>query len=236
MPQAKTLTPTQLRQALKVARESAAQPHRDALMLALSFYAGLRAKEIACLEVADVTDVQGRLTRFLQVSRRGAKYGKPRRVPLASALRHVLAAYLKSTKRQRGPLFLDRCGKPLSSNAVQQQIRRIYDRAGFSGASSHSGRRSFITMASRMAGQVGCSLRDVQFLAGHSDIATTEKYIDFSDQQVALVDALWARPKQDASARRSPIGGRLGGKCLPSKKAKGYGPPRNKDYQNDNAL
>jgi integrase/recombinase XerD len=54
---------------------------------------------------------------------------------------------------------------------------RLYEALGFVGASSHSGRRTFITKAARKIVEAGGSLRDVQELAGHSSLATTQRYI-----------------------------------------------------------
>ena len=54
----------------------------------------------------------------------------------------------------------------------------LFKELGFEGCSSHSGRRSFITVAARNVHRSGCSLRDVQLLAGHRSIETTERYID----------------------------------------------------------
>ena len=62
---------------------------------------------------------------------------------------------------------------------------------GLQGCSSHSGRRTFITNAARAVHRVGGSLRDVQLLAGHSSIETTQRYIDGnSDAQRRLVSLI----------------------------------------------
>jgi integrase/recombinase XerD len=59
------------------------------------------------------------------------------------------------------------------------------------GCSSHSGRRTFITRAARLVQQVGGSLRDVQLLAGHRSIQTTQGYIDGgTDAQRRLVSLI----------------------------------------------
>lgn len=79
----------------------------------------------------------------------------------------------------------------LEANSVQFLFRTWFSRLGFAGASSHSGRRSFITRAARTVSEVGGSLRDVQCLAGHSSIATTQRYIDVDPQaQRKLIDRL----------------------------------------------
>jgi integrase len=54
----------------------------------------------------------------------------------------------------------------------------LYRDLGFKGASSHSGRRTFITMAAKRCIEGGGSLRDVQQLTGHSSLATTQRYIE----------------------------------------------------------
>jgi integrase/recombinase XerD len=68
---------------------------------------------------------------------------------------------------------------------------RAYKAVGLNGCSSHSGRRTFITRAARLVHKAGGSLRDVQLLAGHRSIQTTQRYIDGdSDVQRRLVAML----------------------------------------------
>jgi integrase/recombinase XerD len=55
---------------------------------------------------------------------------------------------------------------------------RWYRELGFQGCSSHSGRRTFITNTARKISTVGGSLRDVQMLAGHTNLRTTQRYIE----------------------------------------------------------
>ena len=55
------------------------------------------------------------------------------------------------------------------------RAKRWYRHLGFVGCSSHSGRRTFITNAARRISTVGGSLKDVQQLAGHSNLRTTQR-------------------------------------------------------------
>ena len=62
---------------------------------------------------------------------------------------------------------------------------------GFSGASSHSGCRAAITNRTNKNLTVGGSLRDVQMLAGHSVLSTTQRCIEGAeDARRRVVDLL----------------------------------------------
>ena len=68
---------------------------------------------------------------------------------------------------------------------------RAFRAIGLEGCSSHSGRRTFITRAARLVHETGGSLRDVQLLAGHRSIQTTQRYIDGdTDAQRKLVSLI----------------------------------------------
>ena len=56
---------------------------------------------------------------------------------------------------------------------------------------SASGRRIFITNTARKISTVGGSLRDVQMLAGHTNLRTTQRYIEANPEaQVRIVEMI----------------------------------------------
>jgi len=88
-----------------------------------------------------------------------------------------------------GPLVIStERGLFTSPQAIVNMFQRWYRHLGFVGCSSHSGRRTFITNAARKISTVGGSLKDVQELAGHSNLRTTQRYIDANPEaQVRVV-------------------------------------------------
>ena len=72
------------------------------------------------------------------------------------------------------PYLSDSTG--FSSQTIQNLFRFLYQEANIENASSHSGRRSFITNLS----EKGVSVRVIQELARHSSMVTTQRYIDVS--------------------------------------------------------
>jgi integrase/recombinase XerC len=69
-------------------------------------------------------------------------------------------------------------GGPMRANSIVNWFVAMFADLGLEGCSSHSGRRTFITAAAKNVYRAGGSLRDVQLLAGHRSIETTQRYIE----------------------------------------------------------
>jgi integrase len=174
--QAKTVTPTMLKHMLR--RASTSPSHsRDRAMILLSVKAGLRACEIAKLEWSMVLDARGKVADVLEIRDAIAKKRGGRRIPMHTNLRRALQGLLRSSEPS-GPVIRSAKGGHMRPTSVVNWFARLFRELGFEGCSSHSGRRTFITGAARNIHRSGCSLRDVQLLAGHRSIETTERYID----------------------------------------------------------
>jgi integrase/recombinase XerD len=105
-------------------------------------------------------------------------------------LRPVLAIY-RSLSTGMGPLIRSERGGGMTPLSIVVWFNRAFRHIGLNGCSSHSGRRTFITRAARLVHKAGGSLRDVQLLAGHRSIQTTQRYIDGdTDAQRKLVSLI----------------------------------------------
>jgi integrase len=76
------------------------------------------------------------------------------------------------------PVIYSIRSKGLSAATVKDWFRRLYQTWGMEGYSSISGRRTFITRAAQIASEVGGKLCDVQRLAGHASLQTTQRYAE----------------------------------------------------------
>ena len=153
--------------------------NRDALILLLSFKAGLRACEIAGLDWSMVCNTGGGIAASLEVAGRIAKNGRARRIPMHPDLVKALTeAWRASGRPNQGPVLVSQKGGHLTPGSIVNWFTALYRETGYLGCSSHSGRRTFITNSARLTAKVGGCLRDVQELAGHSALTTTERYIE----------------------------------------------------------
>jgi hypothetical protein len=121
-------------------------------MILLSVRAALRAKEIAAVTWGMVTDAQGKVGTALHLTS-GASKGRNgcRTIPLNKELRKALIA-LKSTRNapEAGERIIhSERDVGMSANAVTVWFHRLYASRGFAGASSDSGRRTFVPDAPR---------------------------------------------------------------------------------------
>ena len=178
MSQAKTLTPQEIAQVLDyIAPRSYAM--RNRVMFLTGLWSGMRVGEIASLSVGDVRNADGSVRAEIRLTAAQTKGRHPRTVFLPQKLRDELQTYLdlRGMVPATNPLFITAGRKRFSANVMAQHFHYLFKRAGISGASSHSMRRSFITLlASR-----GIGVRVLAELAGHRSIAVTQKYIDVND-------------------------------------------------------
>lgn len=180
MSQAKTLTPADLNRVLDYI---STRPHaaRNRVMLLLTVLTGMRVGEISALTIADVRNELGEIKDEIYLAAERVKYRHARTVYINQRMREELAKYVvgKHWIRDDQPLFSTQQSprKSFSRNTLAQHFHYLYRRAGVAGASSHSGRRTFITTLANK----GVSVRLLASLAGHRSIATTQQYIDVND-------------------------------------------------------
>ena len=182
--QAKTLTKPQV-DAVLAYLTSTRHPIRNRVIFLLSLKAGLRAKEIASLTWAMVTDAEGALTDAISLTDIASKGRGGRVIPINKELWLALGALKAEAEELTRPssfvITSERAGRT-SSYAIVNKFAAWYRALGFNGASSHSGRRTAITNWARKISTVGGSLRDVQMLAGHSALSTTQRYIEGAEE------------------------------------------------------
>ncbi len=181
MPQAKTLSKAELKQVLEVTRSCSRYPERDATMLLFTHWCGMRVGEVAALMISDVVDEAGKIKAELVLDAARTKSKRARRVFLPKQMQRQLVEYLSTRGDSASDfLFLTQKRQGFSANTATQHLKQLYARAGIAGATSHSGRRTWITNLS----QKGVGVRVLAEMAGHASIQTTQRYIDVNDEMM----------------------------------------------------
>ena len=181
---AQVLTEKQQRQVIQYqkGRDDRLYRDRNITILIFSFKLGLRAKELASLDLGDVVDDKGNVRDVLRLTTDKTKGERHRDLPLTNATvrkqirDHVHTLMVGSrVVKPSSPLFQTIRRKRFSPNSMQQHIKKMFHDAGLDGKfTSHSGRRTFITTLARK----GYDVNSIRELAGHSSLATTQTYID----------------------------------------------------------
>jgi integrase len=183
--QAKELSDEQFSKALKWVK-TAQHPKRDRVMLHLSRDAGMRACEISQLTWGMVTDPEGHIAEDIHLQNNATK-GKSggRTIPISDELLLALDDLSRAWPTLQGSkwepddhVIYSMRGNQMKPKSVVDWFSRIYqDCLGFHGCTSHSGRIVFLTEGACKIQEAGGSLKDVQDLAGHKDLGTTQGYI-----------------------------------------------------------
>jgi integrase/recombinase XerD len=188
MAQARVLTERELRKVLNFCNT---QPHaqRNRTMLLCTHMAGMRVGEVAALRICDVLAADGEIKEEISLSATQTKGNKARTVLVPKKLRDEFKQYMQhrfglanlqavtQTDTQRALFPTQKNPKRgFTANTLCQLFQKIYKDAQMSGATSHSGRRTFIT---KLADK-GVGVRVLMALAGHKSIATTQRYIELN--------------------------------------------------------
>lgn len=180
MATAKSLTPAEIEKALAYIAQNA-NALRNRIMFLLTTNAGVRVSEVASLKLSDVLDADGTVRSEVFFAAERVKHGHARTVYLNSKMQAELGAYIQSRKwfDSEQPLFTTHRGprSGFTANTLTQYFYWMYKGAGIKGASSHSGRKTFLTSLSNK----GISVFVLASLAGHRSITTTQKYITVND-------------------------------------------------------
>jgi integrase/recombinase XerD len=177
--EAKVLTAKQVQNILKGLSDGR-NAIRNRVIFLLSFKAGLRAKEISSLTWSMLLTSDGKLSDSISLTNHASK-GKSsgREIPIHPMLKNALQELFDASNPSAGEYVIktERSDRT-SPQVIVNFFQTIYRNYGIEGASSHSGRRTFITGIARKISSVGGSLNDVRALAGHSSLQTTMRYID----------------------------------------------------------
>ena len=172
---------------------------RDRLMVLFTFHAGMRIKEVVATRIKDVLANDGTVKFEINLSAEQTKGKFGRTVVLADKLRKEIQIYLQTQYDSKELIALnysDHINKPLfatqkrdsfDANTACYHFHMLFKAAGLDGASSHSGRRSFLSALSAKA----VPLKVLMELAGHRQAQTTMQYIsvtqDMKRAAVALI-------------------------------------------------
>jgi integrase/recombinase XerD len=156
---------------------------RNAAMFALSYYCGLRVKEISCLTIGDLLTKDGSIKTAVYLDASKTKGKKGREFFINSGAKKHLAALIKSlTYKQPHYPLIQVMGKPkaFTPNSLCIAFRNLYESAGFYGCTSHSGRRS---LASSLC-EKGVSIRIIQKVGGWSSLQSVMPYLDANEEMI----------------------------------------------------
>ena len=177
-------TKTELEGLLVLAKEDGRNAIRNWAMLHMSYFAGLRAKEIAMLNIEDLFK-GGELKTSSFLDGAQTKGSQPRRITLVdSKLRSALSTYYEVQNLHdevpNRPLFVNQSGARFTPNGVVKLFEKIYAKAELE-CSSHSGRRYFAT---KLGNTPGITTKQMMALGGWNQPNIAMQYVETNDEQL----------------------------------------------------
>ena len=184
MAQARALGAVEMEQVLEHVN-AGRHAHRNRCFILLTHLAGMRVGEVASLRWVDVLTADGHIKEEIRLLPEMTKGKHARTVFISTRLREELQRYADIYRRSAPleyPLFYSQkdARKGFTANSLTQTVAKLYRGAGLDGATSHSGRRSFLTNLANK----GTAIHLLRTLAGHRSISTTATYLYSSPTQL----------------------------------------------------
>lgn len=175
MSQARTLSDRELQRVIDYTNQTKFAKRNKTILL-LTHWAGMRIGEVAAVRYCDVLTTDQKIRTEIYLSAEQTKGSRSREVLLSERMQAELASYVLAhpCNDLKKPLFATLRADGFTSNTLTHIVNGLYRQAGLDGATSHSGRRGYLTKLS----EKGVSVRVMMQLAGHSAMSTTQKYID----------------------------------------------------------
>lgn len=152
---------------------------RDKAMLEFAYATGMRVTEIISLDIDDVNLKDGLVT-----CKNGARQ---RNIPLGSLSLKALAEYIENSRpilikdENVKALFVNTNGKRLTRQGFWKIVKYYKEQAHITkDITPHVLRHSFATHLL----QNGADLKSIQTMLGHSDISSTQVYMQFQDESI----------------------------------------------------
>jgi integrase/recombinase XerD len=141
-------------------------------LFGICLFTGCRVSEALALQT---TDIKGETLTFRKSTTKGKL--KTRVVDIQPGLAALLAEY----QPKPGALFPGMRGRTLTLTrfAADKILRDACSRVGLTGVSTHSFRRTALTMMS----SAGIPLRVIQEISGHNDLGTLQRYLEVTPEQ-----------------------------------------------------
>ena len=153
---------------------------RERALFGVCLYTACRIEEACTLRRKDVFDAK-RLVRPELIIRKGNTKGKlaTRTIPIGEELRSLLVDY--NPPSYQWFLFPGRHGKGhINPDSAARILRQAFENLGIEGASTHSFRRTALTIMS----DARIPLRVIQEVSGHRTLDELQKYLEVRPEQV----------------------------------------------------
>lgn len=156
-------------------RDAASFDARYFAIIELMLQTGITIGEVNMLKIKDL-----HFNEHSTIDIRNGEDKVARTIPLNTSARKALENYLaKRPKSDSETLFITKNGKPIDPRNIRLAISSCYKKADIKDAKVHDLRHTFCAHHLKK----GTSLSAVAYMAGHKNLNTTKKYLEFIENK-----------------------------------------------------